>query len=101
MFNRSRIMQRAWVWAKQDLWSKRLPPSRLRGLFVAALSRAWAEAKAMAARIAEPPKFAAMAIADLRAAIIDLENRDRLGFAGLTLLTEYSRALSYRMGAAL
>lgn len=54
----------------------------------------------MAARIAEPPKFAAMAIADLRAAIIDLENRDRLGFEGMTLLTEYSRALSYRMGAA-
>ena len=49
MFNKSEIMRLAWVWARQDLWAARLPASQLRRLFRAALVRAWADAKRMAA----------------------------------------------------
>jgi hypothetical protein len=45
-YNRKQIMVLAWTWARQDLWSLRLPASHLRRLFNAALKRAWAEAKA-------------------------------------------------------
>lgn len=43
--DRSELFRLAWALAKQDLWSLRLPASRLRGLFRGALSRAWAEMK--------------------------------------------------------
>jgi hypothetical protein len=62
-YNRKQIMTLAWAWARQDLWSMRLPASHLRRLFAANLKAAWAEAKARA--LAAP-------------AICTLENRDGL-----------------------
>lgn len=80
MFNKSEIMRLAWVWAKQDLWAARLPASQLRRLFRAALVRAWADAKRMAAyRAAQHATFATIRpAAEIRDAIMVLECKDRL-----------------------
>jgi hypothetical protein len=74
-YNRKQIMTLAWAWAKQDLWSLRLPASHLRRLFADALTRAWAEAKARA--LAAPAK-PSRPVEQIVAEICTLENRDGL-----------------------
>ncbi len=54
--NRSEIFSFAWTIARQELWSRCLPASRLRSLFSDALRRAWAELKRRAAIAAERAK---------------------------------------------
>lgn len=78
--NRAEVFRLAWVWAKQDLWSRRAPASQLRAFFRAALSRAWADLRAQAVRAAETILHAANARPAnvLRALIVTLENQDRL-----------------------
>ena len=73
-YNRKQIMTLAWAWARQDLWSMRLPASHLRRLFNAALTRAWAEAKASVA----PAKSPSRPVAQIALEICALENRDGL-----------------------
>jgi hypothetical protein len=76
--NRKQIMTLAWAWARQDLWRNRLPASHLRRLFNAALTRAWAEAKA---RAAVPATGCAIrAVADIADEILCLECKDRLAW---------------------
>ena len=75
-YNRKQIMTLAWAWARQDLWSMRLPASHLRRLFNAALTRAWAEAKASA--LAAPAKSPSRPVAQIALEICALENRDGL-----------------------
>jgi len=107
MFNRSEIMRRAWVWAKQDLWSNRAPASRLRHFFAAALARAWKEAKAAIARLPEmaaanaarAAKFAHLSLTDLQNAILSMENSDFLGWASMAKMTEYQTELNARRAA--
>jgi len=74
-YNRKQIMTLAWAWARQDLWSMRLPASHLRRLFAANLKAAWAEAKASA--LAAPAK-PSRPVAQIVAEICTLENRDGL-----------------------
>lgn len=95
-YNRANIFTLAWAWAKQDLWSRRLPASQLCRLFRAALVRAWAEAKANAARVVAPSRFSAMTADQLRSAIVSRENTDRLGWAGIQELGELCRELADR-----
>lgn len=78
--DRSELFRLAWALAKQDLWSLRLPASRLRGLFRGALSRAWAEMKRRAAyRAAQRLAFAtARPVAAIQTDILLLECKDTL-----------------------
>lgn len=104
MFNRSEIMKTAWIIARRfagnrETWAQRLSRA-LKSVWWDAQQAARIAARAAAEKAAKAAQIAAMSLADLRAAIIDLENCDRLGFAGMTILTEYQRALSYRMGDA-
>lgn len=78
MFNKSEIMKRAWVWAKQDLWSARAKQSKLRAYFVAALKRAWAEAKAYAAQKASTPTLPTRPIAVIEADLFAFECKDTM-----------------------
>lgn len=78
MFNKSEIMKRAWVWAKQDLWRDRAKQSELRRYFAAALKRAWAEAKADAARKASAPVFVSRPIAEIEAELFIFECKDTI-----------------------
>ena len=50
--DKKRVMELAWVWARQDLWRDRADRSFLRGYFVENLKKAWADQKAVAARMA-------------------------------------------------
>ncbi|MCA3443485.1 MAG: hypothetical protein INF52_08980 [Rhodobacter sp.] len=75
-YNRKQIMTLAWAWARQDLWSLRLPASHLRRLFNANLKAAWAEAKARAAVPATGCTI--RAVADIADEILCLECKDRL-----------------------
>jgi hypothetical protein len=81
--DRKEVFRRAWVWAKQDLWSDRAPASALRGYFRAALVRAWADAKQQAAyRAAQRAAFPAARPAEvIRTEILVLECKDRLAGA--------------------
>lgn len=78
MFNKSEIMKRAWVWAKQDLWRDRAKQSELRCYFAAALKRAWAEAKADAARKASAPVFVSRPVAEIKAQLFAFECKDSI-----------------------
>jgi hypothetical protein len=74
-YNRKQIMTLAWAWARQDLWSLRLPASHLRRLFNANLKAAWAEAKARAlAAPAKPSRPVEQIVLEISA----IENRDGL-----------------------
>ncbi|RWR31497.1 hypothetical protein D2T29_10720 [Sinirhodobacter populi] len=78
--DRAELFLLAWAWAKQELWTWRLPASRLRGLFRKALSQAWAEMKRRAVYRAQ--RLAAFAVArpadEIRTDILALECKDRL-----------------------
>lgn len=78
--NRSELFALAWELARQDLWRLRLPGSRLRGLFPAALSRAWSIMKAHAAYRARYIAAAATArpVEEIRTEIVTLECKDCL-----------------------
>jgi hypothetical protein len=75
-YNRKQIMTLAWAWARQDLWSLRLPASHLRRLFADALKRAWAEAKARAfsAAVKGPSRPVKQIVLEISA----IENREGL-----------------------
>ncbi|PYF12015.1 hypothetical protein C8J30_102330 [Rhodobacter viridis] len=79
-FSRSELFVLAWELARQDLWSRRLPASRLRGLFPAALSRAWSIMRAHAANRARRLAAAATArpVEEIRTEIVTLECKDCL-----------------------
>ena len=78
--NRSELFALAWELARQDLWRLRLPASRLRGLFPAALSRAWSIMKGRAAYRARCIAAAATArpVEEIRTEIVTLECKDCL-----------------------
>ncbi|OWU70510.1 hypothetical protein [Marinibacterium profundimaris] len=78
--DRAELFRLAWAWAKQDLWSRRLPASHLRGLFREALKRAWADLKRTAARLAAQRKTTAATrpAAQIQTDILVLECKDRL-----------------------
>ncbi|KFI24901.1 hypothetical protein [Paenirhodobacter enshiensis] len=78
--DRAELFRLAWVMARHDLWSLRLPASRLHGLFPAALKRAWATVKCQAAyRAQRLAVFTAGRPADeIRADILTLECKGRL-----------------------
>ena len=75
-YNRKEIMTLAWAWARQDLWSLRLPASHLRRLFADALTRAWAEAKAR--KFSAAVKGPSRPVEQIEAEISAIENRDGL-----------------------
>ncbi len=97
-FNRAEIMQAAWTIARRfagnrETWGQRL--SR-------ALKAVWCNVKD-AARIAadlartaaqEAARFAGRSAASIRAEVEELENTDRLGFAGIERLSHARRALA-------
>lgn len=78
--NRAELFRLAWVWAKQDLWSLRLPASHLWRLFRDALVRAWADIKRQAAyRAAQAQAFAAVRLTSaIRADLMAFECKDSL-----------------------
>lgn len=75
-YNRKQIMTLAWAWARQDLWSARLPASHLRRLFNAALKRAWAEAKAR--EFSRTVKSPSRPVEQIKREIFLTECKDRL-----------------------
>ena len=92
-YDRTNIMTQAWQYARQDLWSRRLPASALMSLFPGSLRSAWRSAKvkleAQKARAALTERPAT----ELRAEISDLENRDRLDPASIERLGRLLAAL--------
>jgi len=78
--DRSELFRLAWQMARQELWSQRLPASRLRSLFPAALKRAWVAMKQQAAyRAQRLITFATAHPADeIRADILTLECKDAM-----------------------
>ena len=90
--NRSEIFSLAWTFARQDLWSRRLPASELRNLFPDCLRRAWKEMKRRAAYRAERAKLVLRPSAEIWAQIQDMENRSFLGHAGHDRLSELCTA---------
>lgn len=92
-YDRKEIMTRAWQYARQDLWSRRLPASALLSLFSDALRSAWRAAKVKLATQKARAALASRPAAELRAAINDLENRDRLDPASIDQIGQLHAAL--------
>ena len=97
-YNRAAIMKAAWVIVRRFLGRTQ---ETLAQLLSRALKSAWwnakQEAKAiqdLAANRAEADRLAQRSSADLKAAIINLENIDALGHAGLARLSDLQAALS-------
>jgi hypothetical protein len=88
-------MTHAWILVRQELWSLRLPASKLRSLFPAALRGAWRAAKAKAARIAEMVSEVTLPAADIWAQIQNLENKTRLNFQGMQKLNQLNCAYQH------
>lgn len=97
-FDRAQILQEAWTIARRfagnpETWGQRL--SR-------ALKHVWWNVKEAARRAAQVASetaaraahFAGRSAACIRAEVEDLENTDRLGFAGIERLSEARRALA-------
>lgn len=97
-FNRAEIMTQAWTIARRfagnpETWGQRL--SR-------ALKLVWWEAKEAARSAMEAARkaaedvarFAGRTAASIRAEVVDMENTDRLGFAGIERLSLARRALA-------
>ena len=100
LINRTDLMHRAWTYARQEHWSRRLPAGTLRSLFAAALRRAWADLKAEARRMAErAAELATLDLDALRAELATLENTDRLGHAGILRLSQVRDAIAAREAA--
>lgn len=97
-FNRAEIFRLAWVWAKQEAWSRRLPRGGARIVFAACLRKAWAFHKdaAARARAATPSAFASLSVTALQTAVAVEEACDRLGWAGIERLSEMRRELASR-----
>ena len=92
-YDRKDIMTRAWQYARQDLWSRRLPASALLSLFPDALRSAWRAAKVKLATQKARAALASRPAAELRAAINDLENRDRMDPASIDQIGQLRAAL--------
>ena len=93
MFNKSEIMRRAWVWAKQDLWSARAPKSKLRAFLAAAVKRAWAEVKMLATRVTAPAVAQRLA-SEIRADLFAFECKDTMRGSDWTCLDIMRAALT-------
>ena len=97
-FDRTRIMQEAWTIARRfagnsETWGQRLSRAlKLVWWNVKEAARAAVEAARRAA--AEAAHFAGRTAASIRAEVEDLENTDRLGFAGIERLARARRALA-------
>ncbi|SMR82253.1 hypothetical protein SAMN04488030_2600 [Aliiroseovarius halocynthiae] len=83
--NRSEIMKAAWKATQERMDTFGYARRQLRSVFAYCLRRAWAEAKAAAALLAR-------SAASLWAELLELENRDRLGFRGIERLSQLRRA---------
>ncbi len=92
VMNRSEVFSFAWSLARQELFSRRLPSSKLREVFPDALRRAWAEMKRRAVIAAERAKQVLRPSAELWEEIQNLENRTTLGHEGLARLSELRSA---------
>ena len=90
--NRSEIFSFAWTLARQELFSRRLPATKLREVFPDTLRRAWAEMKRRAVIAAKLAKQALRPSAELWEEIQNLENRTTLGHEGINRLSELRRA---------
>lgn len=88
------IMTQAWQYARQELWSRRLPASALVSLFPGALRSAWRAAKIKLASQKARAALASRPAAELRAAVNDLENRDQLDPASINQIGQLRAALS-------
>ncbi|MEM9432217.1 MAG: hypothetical protein AAGA32_22575, partial [Pseudomonadota bacterium] len=92
---RSELMTLAWMFARQDHWSLRMPKGTLHTLFPDALRRAWAQMKSVVARRAERlAELGSMDPEALRRQIIGLENTDTLGAECRERLAAARRALA-------
>ncbi|WP_299850146.1 hypothetical protein [uncultured Roseovarius sp.] len=85
--NRSKVFSLAWILARKQLWSNRLPASELRNLFPDALRRAWAEMKRRAVIAAERAALVLRPSVNIASEIETLENRSYLGHEGITRLS--------------
>ncbi len=93
--DRRELMKLAWTYARQEHWSRRMPGGTLRGLFPAALRRAWKDMKRRTAQQAKLTTLAAQADAEaLRRKIFHLDQKTRLGPAGHRELGEARRLLA-------
>lgn len=97
--DRAEVFRLAWVWAKQEAWSRRLPKGGARMMFADCLRKSWAYHKAALARAraAVPSAFASMSLADLQTAVAVEEACDRLGWAGIERLSAMRRELAQRI----
>jgi hypothetical protein len=93
-YNRKQIMTLAWAWARQDLWSLRLPASHLRRLFNDALRRAWAEAKEKARQFSDTVKGPSRPAEQIQREILILECKDRLCWQDFQRLDALNRELN-------
>lgn len=87
--NRKELFTLAWVYARQEQWSRRL--DTVRGLFGDALRDAWRELKRRAVIAAERARSVSRTPADLLAAVREIENRDRLRASDLARLSDLRR----------
>ena len=87
--NRKELFTLAWVYGRQEQWSRRL--DTVRGLFGDALRDAWQELKRRAVIAAERARSVYRAPADLLAAIREIVNRDRLRASDLARLSDLRR----------
>ena len=92
IIDKSGLMTFAWSLARQELFSRRLPSSKLHEVFPDALRRAWAEMKRRAVIAAERAKQVLRPSAELWAEIQSLENRTTLGHEGIDRLSELRSA---------
>ena len=93
MFDRAKIMTAAWAEARMMVKTFRYARHQIPSLFRNALIKAWSAAKKAAG-------LAALTVGQLKAAIIGMENTDRLGWDGLQTLCEYRAALTVAEGRA-
>lgn len=94
--NRAEIFRLAWVWAKQEAWSRRLPKGGAKAVFADCLRQSWAQHKSAAARVARSGAFASIGTADLRRLVESTDACDRLGWAGIERLSEMRHELTFR-----
>ena len=96
-YDRKNIMTQAWQYARQELWCRRLPSSALPTVFPDALRSAWKAAKIKIAAQNARTDMARRSATELRAAVNDLENRDRLDPEGIDRLGQLRAALGEAM----
>jgi hypothetical protein len=105
MFDRAKIMKDAWKIVRRFAGNRETPAQRMSR----ALKSVWWDAKRDAHRAielarqaaAEARKMVVLSLADLRLAVLSLENSDRLGWAGMQELSALRGLLVKREAEAL